>query len=251
MQLVELALLEQELLLGEAALGRVLVVELLELLHTGEALGHRLEVGEEATEPALVDVGLAHAGRLLGEDFLRLLLGADEEDGAAVRDGLLDELVGLVDVRQRLLEVDDVDTGALGQDEALDLRVPPAGLVSEVHAAVEQLADGDEGHGRTPVLGAFTPWLRLFAPFDRAASLVPGAHPPFRRSGGPWGVDAARCADPETSALRCGHAESSRETGCVLQHTGRLLPTRPGSRAVHGTVRVARDGSPLPGTIEA
>jgi len=87
-QLVELALLEQELLLGEATLGRVLVVELLELLHASEALGDGREVGEEATEPALVDVGLADARRLLGEDFLRLLLGADEEDGAAVRDGL-------------------------------------------------------------------------------------------------------------------------------------------------------------------
>jgi len=27
--------------------------------------------------------------------------------------------------------------------------------VSEVNAAVEQLADGDDGHGRTPVSGRF------------------------------------------------------------------------------------------------
>lgn len=54
-----------------------------------------------------------------------------------------------------LLQVDDVDPAALGEDEALHLRVPPTGLVSEVNAAVEQLADGDDGHGRTPC------WLRL------------------------------------------------------------------------------------------
>ena len=186
-QLVELALLEEELLLGEAAVRRVLEVELLELLHAREALGDRLEVGEESTEPALVDVGLADARRLLGEDFLGLLLGADEEDGAAVGDRLLDELVRLVDVRQRLLQVDDVDAAALGEDEALDFRVPPAGLVSEVDAAVEQLANGDDGHGRSPVL-ALARLLRLSAP-DRSAG-EPGArahaHSQRFRSGDRW-----------------------------------------------------------------
>ena len=63
-------------------------------------------------------------------------------------DGLLDELVGAVDVRQRLLQVDDVDAVALGEDEALHLRVPAAGLVPEVDAALEQLPHGDDGHGR-------------------------------------------------------------------------------------------------------
>src|SRR5690606_17965281 len=151
-QLVELALLEQKLLLGEATVGRHLVVELFELLHTSQTLGDRLEVGEEATEPALVHEGLTDAGRLLCEDFLSLLLRADEEDGAAAGNSLLDEVVGAVDVAQRLLQVDDVDAAALGEDEALDFRVPPTGLVSEVNATVEQLADGDHSHGRLLIL---------------------------------------------------------------------------------------------------
>src|SRR5690606_13975872 len=100
-KLVELALLDEELLLGEALRG-VVEVDLLELLHARETLGDRLEVGEQTAEPTLVDVGLADAGRLLGDGLLGLLLGADEEDGAAVRDGLLDELVGVVDVAERL-----------------------------------------------------------------------------------------------------------------------------------------------------
>jgi len=104
------------------------------------------------TQPALVDVGLADARGLLRDDLLSLLLGADEEDGATVGDRLLGELVGLVDVRQGLLQVDDVDAGALREDEALHLRVPATGLVSEVDAAVEQLANCDDGHGRSPVL---------------------------------------------------------------------------------------------------
>ena len=59
----------------------------------------------------------------------------------------LDEVVGVVDVRQRLLQVDDVDAVALGEDEALHLGVPAAGLVSEVDTALEQLAHGHDGHG--------------------------------------------------------------------------------------------------------
>src|SRR5690606_6879663 len=175
-QLVELALLDEELLLGEA-LRRVVEVDLLELLHAREALGDRLEVGEQSTEPALVDVGLAHAGRLLGDGLLRLLLGADEEDGAAVGDRLLDELVGAVDVGERLLQVDDVDAAALGEDEALDLRVPATGLVSEVDAAVEQLADGDDGHGRSPSLAGTAGPSRWFSQLSAATgwprTLVP------------------------------------------------------------------------------
>src|SRR5690606_34397987 len=103
-------------------------VDLLAPLAALETLVHRGEVGEHAAEPAVVHVGHPDARGLLGHGLLGLLLGADEEDGAAVRDGLLDELVRAVDVRERLLEVDDVDAVALGEDEALHLRVPTAGL---------------------------------------------------------------------------------------------------------------------------
>ena len=139
---------DEQLLLGHARAGHVVEVELLELLEALQPLVHGLEVGEHAAEPALVDVGHADAGRLLGDRLLGLLLGADEQDRAAVGDGLLDELVGAVDVGQRLLQVDDVDAVALGEDEALHLRVPATGLVPEVDAALEQLLHGDDlvGH---------------------------------------------------------------------------------------------------------
>src|SRR5690606_14226703 len=92
-----------------------------------------------AAEPALVHVGHAHAGGLFGDGFLSLLLGADEQHGSTVSDGLLDELACLVDVRQGLLQVDDVDAVAVGEDEPRHLRIPATGLVSDVAAAVEQL----------------------------------------------------------------------------------------------------------------
>src|SRR3712207_2689130 len=80
------------------------------------------------------------------DDLLRLALGADEQDRTAVGDRLLDELVGVVDVPERLLQVDDVEAVALGEDEPLHLRVPATGLVPEVDAAVEQLLHADDCH---------------------------------------------------------------------------------------------------------
>ena len=41
-----------------------------------------------------------------------------------------------------LLEVDDVDAVALGEDEALHLGVPTTGLVTKVNPSLKQLADG-------------------------------------------------------------------------------------------------------------
>jgi hypothetical protein len=61
---------------------------------------------------------------------------------------MVDELIRTVDVGQRLLQVDDVDAVALGQDVALHLGVPTTGLVPEVHATVKQRLHGDDGHSR-------------------------------------------------------------------------------------------------------
>jgi hypothetical protein len=146
LELVPLATQDEQLLLRHPGAGDVVEVDGLQLSHALDALADGLEVGEHAAEPALVDVGHAHARGLRGDGLLRLLLGADEHDAAAVRDRLLDVVVGDVDELQRLLEVDDVDPVALGEDEALHLGVPPSGLVPEVDAALEELAHRDDGH---------------------------------------------------------------------------------------------------------
>ena len=124
----------------------VVVVDLLELGEATEPAVDGGEVGEHAAQPALVDEGHADARRLLGDGFLGLLLRADEQDRAALGDQVLDVGVGLVDVVERLLQVDDVDAVALGEDEALHLRVPAPGLVPEVDTALQQLSHGDDGH---------------------------------------------------------------------------------------------------------
>ena len=54
-----------------------------EIAQPAEAALNRREVGEEAAEPALVDVEHAAALRFFGDDVLRLALGADEQDRPA------------------------------------------------------------------------------------------------------------------------------------------------------------------------
>ena len=146
LELVLLAAHHEQLLLGAAGAGHVVEVDLLELLHAVQAGAHGGEVGEHAAQPALVDVGHADALGLLGHGGLGLLLGSDEQDVAAASDDLLDEVVGGVDALNGLLEVDDVDAVALGEDEALHLGVPATSLVPEVDTAVKELAHGNDGH---------------------------------------------------------------------------------------------------------
>ena len=145
-QLVLLTLEVQQFLLGQAAAGGVRQIHALEFLETLDPFGDGVEVGEHATQPALVDVGHADTLGLLGHGGLGLLLGPDEQDVAAASDDLLDEVVGGVDALDGLLEVDDVDAVALGEDEALHLGVPATGLVPEVDTAIKELAHGDDGH---------------------------------------------------------------------------------------------------------
>ena len=70
---------------------------------------------------------------------LELLLGADEEDALALQDHAAEQLLGLLDLAEGLLEIDDVDARPLGEDEPAHLRVPAAGLVAEMNAGLEQV----------------------------------------------------------------------------------------------------------------
>ena len=115
-----------------------------------DPVGHRAPVRQQAAEPAVVDVRHADARRLGGDGVLRLLLGADEQDRAVAPRDVARELVGLVEQLLRLLQVDDVDAAALGEDEPLHLRVPAARLMAEVNSGLQQLLHGDDGHGRAP-----------------------------------------------------------------------------------------------------
>src|SRR5262249_39251258 len=120
---------------------------LLELWARGDGFGDRREVGQSPAEPALVHVEHAAAARFLEHGLLGLLLGPDEEHRAAARRQLAHEAVGLAELLEGFLKVDDVNAVALAEDVLLHLRVPALGLMAEVHSGLEQLLHRQRGHG--------------------------------------------------------------------------------------------------------
>ena len=144
-ELLELALVRERLLLrhrGEVTGGACR----LELDELADAARNRLEVGQHASEPALVDIGHAARDRELRHGILGLLLRADEEDHPAPGNEIPHVGVGGVHPLQGLIEVDDIDAVALAEDEALHLRVPTTSLMAEVHSGLEQLLHRDDSH---------------------------------------------------------------------------------------------------------
>ena len=115
-------------------------------LHLRDALRDGFEVGEHATEPALVDVRHAAFFGIATHGILRLLLGADEQHRATLGRQFAHEVVGDLGTLERLLEVDDVDAIALAEDETLHLRVPTTGLMPEVDSGFQHLARSNDCH---------------------------------------------------------------------------------------------------------
>ncbi len=146
LELGELTIEEEGLLLDhDLELTDLLLA--LELEHLADALGDGAEIGEHAAEPALVHIGHVAAVSGLADRVLGLLLGADEQDGAAIGCHVAHEVVGGLDAAERLVEIDDVDAIALTEDETLHLRVPTPGLVPEVGTCLDHLAHRDDSHG--------------------------------------------------------------------------------------------------------
>ena len=127
-------------LLGRQELELALVAQAAKLVHALEPLGDRPPVRQKPAEPAVVHVRHADALRLLGDGVLRLLLRADEEDGASALGDVAHEGVRLLDQVERLLQVDDVDAASLREDVAAHLGVPAARLVAEMDSGLQELA---------------------------------------------------------------------------------------------------------------
>src|SRR5690606_15449850 len=107
-----------------------------------------------------------------------------------------DEVHRVLEQRDGLLEVDDVDLAARTEDVRGHLRVPVTGLVAEVDAGFQHLAHGDLGHCRTPGSGtAPRPvWAMCGRPGVAPRAWVPGL-----------GLPGASVAEPVWQAPRHGH----------------------------------------------
>jgi hypothetical protein len=88
--------------------------------------------------------------RLLG-----LTLGADEQDAAALGDGVADNLQRLIQHRNSLRQVKDVNAVAVAVDVFTHLRVPALRLVTIVNASFQQLTHGELGKSHALFLSGF------------------------------------------------------------------------------------------------
>ena len=137
LQLLDLAQMLHDFLLGQHIEGAV-GLHGLQLVQTVHAGTHGLEVGHHAAQPTSVDIVLTAAGGLFLDGLLSLLLSADEQQGLAVLRQLTDESVSLLQLLHGLLQVNDIDTVALGVDIGSHLGVPATGLVTEMDACLQQ-----------------------------------------------------------------------------------------------------------------
>src|ERR1019366_4740629 len=135
---------------GELALG----LEAFEVVQPADTQADRLEVRQQATEPAVVHE--RHVGRFgdLLDGVAGLLLGAHEQHRSAAVGHGPGELLGLGEQALSLEQVDDVDAAALTEYEAAHLGVPAARLMAEVNAGLQQLRDAYVSHGLLPCMYA-------------------------------------------------------------------------------------------------
>ena len=99
--------------LGRKQLQLALLVQPPQLVEPVDAARDRAPIGEQSSEPAVVDVRHADALRLFLDGGLRLFLRAHEQDGAISLGEVAREGVRFLQQLEGLLQVDDVDAAAL------------------------------------------------------------------------------------------------------------------------------------------
>ena len=99
----------------------------------------RREVREESAEPPFGDEHRSGTFRLRADNLRQLRFGTHEENVVATHDDVAGQLLSDFDLPQGLLQIDDVNPVAFGENEPAHLGIPPSRLVSEMHAGREEL----------------------------------------------------------------------------------------------------------------
>jgi len=80
------------------------------------------------------------------DGFLSLTLGADKQNLAALGNGVDDLVIRDAEKLHGLLQVDNMDAVAGAKNERTHLRVPAAGLVTEMNAGLQHLFHRNVSH---------------------------------------------------------------------------------------------------------
>jgi hypothetical protein len=78
--------------------------------------------------------------------FLGLLLGANEENLAALATGGREKITGRLQLRERFAQVDDVNPVTRLEDELLHLGIPALGLVPKMDTRLQQFFKANTQH---------------------------------------------------------------------------------------------------------
>jgi hypothetical protein len=132
----------QQFLFGQAA-DLFLSKLVLEYLQALDRVGYCFPVRHHAAEPAVIDIVLAAAFGGLGDQVARLTFGADEQHASAGGDDVANRDQRLMQHRNRLFQIDNMDAVADPEEVGSHLRIPAAGGVAEMNASFEQLTHGE------------------------------------------------------------------------------------------------------------
>src|SRR5690606_34646373 len=90
-----------------------------------------------------VDIVLCRTCSSVSNDVRSLALRSNEQNATATGHRVRNQLQSLVQKRNGLRQVDDVNVVARAKDVRRHLRVPAVGLVAEVNASFEKLAHAE------------------------------------------------------------------------------------------------------------
>src|SRR5215475_6707205 len=166
----------QSLLLG-VLLNPAVSLHRFDLLESLDRFLNCLEIGQQTAEPALVDVELIAAKRLLFDRILGLTFRSDKKHGlvGALTRHVLEELHCLFKHPLSFLQIDDVNAVAFPKNILLHFRVPTTNLMPEVDSRFEQFLHCDSCQTDLRYFGL------MYSPSSNLSALKP-QQPKMRRA---------------------------------------------------------------------
>src|SRR5690554_2189755 len=138
LELFHLAGTQQGFFLGQFRKSTVLGLSF-QLTQTTNGLTDGLVVGQHTTQPAMVDVGHAGASGFFLDDFAGSTLGANKQNLVLFLCQRLAHTHRLIQSRNSVLQVDDMNLVAGTENVLAHFRVPVTGLVTKMNTCLQQV----------------------------------------------------------------------------------------------------------------
>ena len=149
LQLLQLTAAHQRFFLGQLFKSTIFTLGF-QITQTTYRLTDSLVVGQHTAQPAVINERHAATQSLLANVLAGSALGANEHNLVLAFSQLLDEIQSIIECRQRVLKVDDVNLVTSTKDVLTHLWVPVTGLVAKVYTSLQHIAHGNVSHDLTP-----------------------------------------------------------------------------------------------------